>query len=361
MARARLIPIVATAVALGAGAPRAADFYQGKTINFVINFTAGGPTDLEGRLVAKHLAKHIAGAPSIVVRNMAGAGGAIGVNWLGEIAPADGLNLGFFTGVATKAAFHEPTIRVDVSKFGFVAAGAGVTVTYARTDIPPGLKRPEDIMKASGFWLGGLAPEIDKDIRARMQLDMLGLKYRYISNYPGSAEARLAIERNEIQVFPESMPTYRATIEPMVASGIALPLWYDPLDDGETFSAAPEAAGIPAQTFTDFLIAQKGAPPGGDLWDAFRLINSAGTTFLRVAALPPGSPPEAVKALRAAFDAMNNDAEYRAEALKVVKYVPRYLVDDKTEKLFRDKLTPNPRLASFVHDYIAIGRASLGK
>jgi len=360
--RASISRALALAVGLcAATSARAADFYQGKTLNFVINFTAGGPTDLEGRLVAKHLAKHIAGSPTIVVRNMAGAGGAIGVNWLGEIAPPDGLSFGFFTGLATKAAFHEPTIRVDVSKFAFIAAGAGVTVAYARTDTPPGLKRPEDIMKASGFWLGGLAPEIDKDIRARMQLDMLGLKYHYISNYPGSAEARLAMERNEIQMFPESMPTYRAAIEPMAAAGKVLPLWYDPLDDGENFTTAPEAAGIPAQTFTDFLIAQKGALPSGDLWNAFRLINSAGTIFLRVGALPPGAPAEAVKALREAFAALNNDREYRDEAEMVVKYTPRYLVDDKTERLFREKLTPNPKMAAFIHDYIDKGRASLGK
>ena len=356
--------ISALAIVLAALAPesaRAADFYAGKTLNFVINFTSGGPTDLEGRLVATHLAKHIPGTPNIVVRNMAGAGGAIGVNWLGEIAPPDGLNMGFFTGLASKAAIHEPTIRVDVSKFVFLAGGPGVTVTYARTDTPPGLKRPEDIMKASDFWLGGLAPEIDKDIRARMQLDMLGLKYHYISNYPGSAEARLAIERNEVQVFPESMPTYRASIEPMVAEGRAIPLWYDPLDNGEKFSVPVEAAGIPAQTFTDFLIAQKGGLPSGPLWDAYRLINSAGTVFLRVAALPPGSPPEAAKALREAFDALNSDAEYLADALAIVKYTPRYLVDDKTEKLFREKLVPDPTLATFVHDYVAKGRASLGK
>ena len=137
------------------------------------------------------------------------------------------------------------TLNAKVTKI--MQDKTGVTVTYARTDTPPGLKRPEDIMKASDFWLGGLAPEIDKDIRARMQLDMLGLKYHYISNYPGSAEARLAIERNEVQVFPESMPTYRASIEPMVAEGRAIPLWYDPLDNGEKFSVPVEAAGIPAQ------------------------------------------------------------------------------------------------------------------
>jgi tripartite-type tricarboxylate transporter receptor subunit TctC len=36
-------------------------FYQGKTLNFVINFAAGGPTDIEARMFAKHLSRHIPG------------------------------------------------------------------------------------------------------------------------------------------------------------------------------------------------------------------------------------------------------------------------------------------------------------
>ena len=61
-------------------------FYQGKNIIFLINFAAGGPTDIEGRIVARHLAKHIPGNPAIIVQNMAGAGGVTGINFLGEAA-----------------------------------------------------------------------------------------------------------------------------------------------------------------------------------------------------------------------------------------------------------------------------------
>src|SRR5215475_12717426 len=73
-------------------------FYQGKTINFVINFAAGGPTDIEGRIIARHLAKHIPGQPTFVPQNMAGAGGVTGINFLGEVAKPDGLTIGYFTG-----------------------------------------------------------------------------------------------------------------------------------------------------------------------------------------------------------------------------------------------------------------------
>src|SRR5262249_8996227 len=73
-----------------------AQFYKGKTITMIVNYPAGGPTDLEGRIVAQHLPSHIPGNPTIVVKNVGGAGGLIGSNQLGEAAP-NGETIGFFT------------------------------------------------------------------------------------------------------------------------------------------------------------------------------------------------------------------------------------------------------------------------
>ena len=62
----------------------------------IVNYPAGGPTDIEGRIVAQHLPAHIPGNPTIVVKNVGGAGGLIGSNQLGEAAP-NGETIGFFT------------------------------------------------------------------------------------------------------------------------------------------------------------------------------------------------------------------------------------------------------------------------
>ena len=360
----KLIALLLGALQLGVlgGSVAAAEFYQGRTVSMLVNFTAGGPTDVEARLVGRHIGRHIAGAPQVIVRNMGGAGGVIGANWLGEVAPADGLTIGFFTGVASKSAIGEAALRIDVASLAFVASGPGVSVTYIRADVAPGLARPADLMKARGFWAGGLSPDADKDIRERLQLDMLGLKYRYISHYPGSAEARLALERNEIQMFVESMPTYRSAIEPnLVKSGLAIPLWHDPLDDGVSFKASPDADGIPAKTYTEFLTEMNGALPTGPMWDAYRVANSVGTLFLRIVVMPPKTPPEAVAAMRRAFTSVNDDAEFQVDALKTIKFVPRYLSDDKTAQLYREKLKPEPALRDFLRAYVEQGRSSTGK
>ena len=85
---------------LSTGVVQAAErpYYQRKNITFLINYAAGGPTDIEGRIVARHLAKHIPGNPAVVVQNMPGAGGVTGINFLGEVAKRDGLTMPFLPG-----------------------------------------------------------------------------------------------------------------------------------------------------------------------------------------------------------------------------------------------------------------------
>ena len=158
------------------------------------------------------------------------------------------------------------------------------------------------------------------------------------------------------------MPSYRALIEPnLIVQGRAIALWHDPLDDGRSFWAADEAKGIEARTFTDFLRQVKGELPAGPAWEAFRVINSVGTVFLRTVVMRPGSPPDAVEAMRKAFTALSSDPEYAADAMRTVKYVPRYLADEATAQLYLQKLRPEPAVREFLRDYVAKGRESAGK
>src|SRR5689334_24635425 len=70
------------------------DFYRGKTIDLYINVSVGGGYDLYARMVARHLGKHIPGAPIILPKNMEGGGGMRLANWLYNVAPKDGTALG---------------------------------------------------------------------------------------------------------------------------------------------------------------------------------------------------------------------------------------------------------------------------
>jgi putative tricarboxylic transport membrane protein len=209
----RLIVLCGLAIFLADRNPTCAaekpPFYQGKTLNIVINFAAGGPTDIESRIFAKHLSRHIPGTPTITIQNMGGGGGLTAVNYIGEVAKADGFTAAYFTGSLFQHQIKDAALRVDLGKFGFVTGVHGVTVSYIRADVAPGMKKPADFVKAQKFRAAGLGVSSSKDVRFRLSFDLLGLKYDYVTGYNNSSDARLAVQRNEAQYHDETLPAYR--------------------------------------------------------------------------------------------------------------------------------------------------------
>src|ERR671914_1356880 len=131
LALRKFATILAVVVCFAASALAAErPFYQGKNLTFLINYAAGGPTDIEGRIVARHLARHIPGNPAVIVQNMPGAGGVTGINFLGEAAKKDGLTLGYFTGPYNHQMMKSSTLRVDLMQVPYIASVGSVTVCY---------------------------------------------------------------------------------------------------------------------------------------------------------------------------------------------------------------------------------------
>ena len=73
-----------------AAAQGVADFYRGKTINFIVGFGPGGGYDLYPRVMSRHLGRHIPGNPAVVVQNMDGASSVRAANYVYAVAPKDG-------------------------------------------------------------------------------------------------------------------------------------------------------------------------------------------------------------------------------------------------------------------------------
>ena len=331
-------------------------FYQGKNINFVINFAAGGPTDIEGRIVARHIAKHIPGQPTLVPQNMAGAGGVTGMNFLGEVAKADGQTLGYFTGPYNHQMMRTPTLRIDLSKLPFIASIQGVTVCYIRSDVPPGIKKPTDIAKAERFRAGGLSFDSNKDLRFRLAFDILGLKYDYVTGYNSSNDARLAVQRNEIQYHDENIPGYRGAVEPqLVKTGIVTPIYYhDFFSPDGVLKNSPDFPEL--NSFTQVYTQIFGKPPSGIKYEVLKAANLASGNLARVALMPPGSPPAAVAALRQAFAGLAKDEEFIADANKVMKFHPRFEIGEDGERLKQKVLQAPPEIVEFVRQYIEQAR-----
>jgi hypothetical protein len=99
-----------------------------------------------------------------------------------------------------------------------------------------------------------------------------------------------------------------------------------------------------------------GKPPSGIKYDALKAANIASGNMARVALMPPGSPPEAVTALRQAFAALSRDEEFIADAKKVMKFHPRFETGEDGEKLRQKVLQAPPELVDFVRQFIEQAR-----
>ena len=328
-------------------------FYKGKQLTLLINFGSGGPTDIEGRLLAKHIVKHIDGHPNVIVENKDGAAGMVGATYLGEVGPRDGSMFGYFTGTSWNYLVDPKKFHVDFRTYDFIGYQPGNVVYYVRTDVPPGMKVPADLMKAQGLVMGGLGADSSKDLLQRLTFDMLGLKYRYVTGYRSSNRARLALQNGEINMHSESTPGYFGIVEPsLTKTGQVIPLWYDPSFDGKNFSAPKVVEGKGIQSFPEFYQSVKGQPPSGPLWEAYKTNLSVDAELLRIICMPPGSPPAAVAALRKAVLELNDDKDYAADAMTAIQFVPHYVVRPDMDQEVREHLTVPADMRNFILNYM---------
>lgn len=338
------------------GAVAAEPFYKGKRLTVMINYGAGGPADIEARIFARHLGKHIEGNPTVIAQNIDGAGGLIGTTYLGEVAPRDGTMMGHLTGMAWRWANDAERFRVDFKTYEFFGYLRSTTVYYVRTDVAPGMKVASDIVKAQGLISGGLGPDNAKDLLTRLGLELLGVPHKHVTSYRSSATARLALQQGEINFYSESPPSYRGVVHPgIVKDGLAIPVWHDPENDGDRLVASKQVADLGIAPYHEFYRTIKGVAPSGILWDAFHTIRTISGSMLRILALPPGSPRAAAEALSAAVARMNEDKAYAEEAIKVIGFVPEYTIGPNTNREVREGLSVRPEIKAFIADYVKKG------
>lgn len=177
-----------------------ADFYKGKTVTMIVSSAAGGGYDYFARTLAKHMFVHIPGKPSIVVRNMPGAGGVIAANFVANSAPKDGLtiasvqsNVPFEPLLANKRAKYNPT---QLNWIGTPSMETGLLVVLAKHRA----NSIQDAMKmrlragASGY---SSAPSM----YARVLNAVLGTKLDVVIGFRGQTGAFQAMEKGDIDTY----------------------------------------------------------------------------------------------------------------------------------------------------------------
>ncbi len=299
--------IAAAALALGAAPPATpadppAAFYAGKTVRVVIGYSVGGGYDIYARVLARHMGRHIPGAPVLVPQNMPGAGGLKAANFLFAAAPKDGTVLGTFArGLATERLLGRGQGgHFDATRFNWIGSVTDETsvCVFSRRS---GIRTWAD-MQARPFTVGGTGAVADTDVFPTVLKNMFHLPLKLVTGFPGGADLVLALERGEIDgrcgwSWSSLMSRDKALYD---TGEITVPLQL----------ALHKNANLPDVPLILDL--------AGDAKQraALRLI-FARQRMSRPFAAPPGVPPERIAALRVAFEATMRDPAFRAEAQRL--------------------------------------------
>jgi tripartite-type tricarboxylate transporter receptor subunit TctC len=192
-----LLLIALLALPKQATAGDTASFYSGQTLRLIVGLPPGGGADAYARLVQRHMAQHLPGAPSIVVENVPGAGSLKSVEYL-DSQPADGTAMATFSsGLLTEALTDPDRVKVDFRKFAFIGnVSEDVRVCYLW--YAAGVHNWQDALVRPQIIFAGSAAGTAGNTETAMLRDLFGLKIKSVQGYPGSAAKRLAVERGEV-------------------------------------------------------------------------------------------------------------------------------------------------------------------
>jgi putative tricarboxylic transport membrane protein len=354
-----LTAAIIPALLLVATPGQAADpFYKGKTLNLIVGYAPGGGSDITCRLFAEHMPRFIPGNPTMVVRNMPGAGGSNALNFVGEAAKPDGLTALCGSTNPLLQILKDKALRVDLRKFQYVAGIPDSQVLYVRSDVKPGIKKPSDIFDAEGLILGGFRASSTKDLMARLAFDMFGLQYKYVAGINGDGKGRTHMQQGFINAWQEGMGSYISiTIPTMVETGVVTPLFQSGQPDANGQLSVRNQALPDMPTLYEVYKEHFGKAPSGMKWDAYSTMVGVISVALRTMALPAGAPKEAVNDLRAALQPMLKDEKFMADARKALGDTIEFNTGEAAQKAFEVTLNAPEAINEFLIKYTEEGKA----
>ena len=291
---------VAASVAAVIAAPdvtHSAALFENKSIELVIGYASGGGYDVYGRLVARHLGRHLPGSPVIVPRNMPGAGSITAANYIYNNAPKDGTTIGIVTQTLKEEELLEtPGVRYETGKFGWigrVTSNVNLSVTWQTSKV----KTIDDAVKyefpVASNLIAGVGPTVLNNV--------VGTKFKLINGYAGSNEGMLAMERGETEGAMTTWDTLKVSRkEWLKEKKVNILVQYAP-------ERHRELPTVPAMVELAKTTEDK------QILELFSAAASIGRSFVA----PPGLSSEQTQALRAGFQGMLKDPQFLAEVEKL--------------------------------------------
>ncbi|MDI7259134.1 MAG: hypothetical protein QME90_04335 [Thermodesulfobacteriota bacterium] len=132
------------------------NYYKGKSIEIIVPSVAGGGVDIFARFMSDWLTKYIPGNPVTLVRNMPGAVGMIGCNYVYNIAKKDGLTLlAGDAGSNLSSLLQLKGVEYDLNKMPLVLSGPSGQLYYIKADL---IKNFKDIFEKEIIIYGARPP-----------------------------------------------------------------------------------------------------------------------------------------------------------------------------------------------------------
>jgi tripartite-type tricarboxylate transporter receptor subunit TctC len=274
------------------------DFYKEKRITIIVGSDAGGGYDATARMLARHLPRHLAGAPDMVVQNMPGASSVRAANHVYNVAAKDGTVIAAVQRpIPFEPLFGNPGVQYDVRKINWIGSSSseiGVAVAWHTSPV----KTIKDAFTHE-LVVGGTGPGTDTELFAHALNNIYGTKFKIVSGYTGMAPLVLALERGEVagtvnwtySDIPNTRPEWLAEkkINLLLQLGLArsadLPDLPTPIDMARNEQER-------------------------EVFEILMTVKTLGRPFF----VAPEVPPERVKALQAAFMATMADTAFLAEA-----------------------------------------------
>lgn len=283
-----------------AAAQSVEEFYQGKTISFIVGYPTAGAPDTYARLVSRHMSKYIPGHPNIIVRNMPGAGSLLAANYLFNSAARDGT----IFGITSPTIPLEETLGASQSKYkatqfnwiGRLATNPNITFINATSQV----KTIKDAFEKVAV-LGATGRSSTNSVYPTVLNNVLGTKFKVVTGYQGTAAVMLAMERGEVEgnsaTYDGLMAQHPDWIKSKRVNVIVQYLLkrHRELPDVPT---SAEVASTPEQA------------------QILRTVSSA-SEIGKFILTTPEVPADRIAALRAAFDDVVRDANFQADAKKL--------------------------------------------
>ena len=340
------------AAAFGLAGPAAAETnFAGKTIEWIIPFSAGGGSDTWARFNAPLLQKYLPGNPVVVVVNEPGGGSTKGTNLFAARAKPDGLTiLGTSGSTQFPYLLGDPRVRYEYKDWKIAMAAPTGGVVYTSPSL--GLKSPEDIGMLVGKDLVYASQGATSlDLVPLLGFKDMGFKVQHVFGFKGRGDGRLAFERGETNIDYQTSSAYLKNVQPMVDAGTAVPLFsWGVLDEAGNIVRDPTFPDLPS--YVEAYQTLTGKAPSGPSFDAYVAFFTAGFPAQKMVFLPKDTPDDIVATYQAAFEAMKSDPDYEKDAASVLGTYPQ-VTGKLAQALFEKGTTIAPELRGQVAEMLA--------